>query len=69
MKTTALNTFWEYAMRFFMIVDINLLSWNKGKKTGIISINTKLQLSCIYSPESAVCHVRGADNGKKIVCI
>ena len=36
------------------------------EKTDIVSIGIKLQFSCINSPESAVCHVTGVDNGETL---
>ena len=35
----------------------------------MVSIGTKLQSSGVISPESAVCHVTGVDNGKYCVCL
>ena len=37
------------------------------EKNDIVSIGTKLRFSCVNSPESAVCHVTGVDNGKHCV--
>ena len=39
------------------------------EKTYMVSIGTRLQFSCVNSPESAVCHVTGVENGKYCVCL
>ena len=66
-KTTWLNTFIKYALYFFYLLDIRLLSCNK-RKSDILSIGTKLQSPSVNSPKSAVCHVTGVNNGKCCVC-
>ena len=55
----------------FYIIDINLLLWIKEQTNtvSIGSIGTKQQFSRVNSPESAVCHVTGADNWKHCVCL
>ena len=67
-KTTWLNTFIKYVLCVFYLLCIRLLSWNK-RENRHSNIGTKLQLSCINSPESAVCHVAGVDNVKHFVCL
>ena len=50
----------------FYWLEIRLLSWNK-KTT--VSNDTRLQLSCVNSPESAFCDGTGVENGKYCVCL